>query len=308
MPFFSVIIPLYNKEKFIKNTLKSVLNQTFEDFELLIVNDGSTDGSEAVVHSFSDKRIHYFFKKNGGVSAARNFGISRADAEYIVFVDADDLWHPDFLKKMKQLILSHAKYKVFACAIELETPLRTFPAQYSINYRDETQAVNYFEASMKQTVLSGSTSVFHREVFQKAGLFDEKIKSAEDTDMWIRIGLKYEVVFSNLPLATYVFDSFGLSRKPENYHLLTDFRKFETEEKSNPLLKNFLDYNRFSIAVKQKLIGDQVAFDKTVEKIDFKRLNTKRKVILKLPPFLLKSLIYLKNTAAHLGLGNSVFK
>lgn len=308
MPFFSVIIPLYNKEKFIKNTLESVLNQTFEDFELLVVNDGSTDGSEAVVHSFSDKRMHYFYKKNGGVSAARNFGISRADAEYIVFIDADDLWHPDFLKNMNQLILSHAKYKVFACAIELQTPLRTFPAQYSINYQIQTQVVNYFEASMKQSILSGSTSVFHREVFQKAGLFDEKIKSAEDTDMWIRIGLKYEVVFLNLPLATYVFDSFGLSRKPENYQLLTDFRKFETVEKFNPLLKVFLDYNRFSIAVKHKLIGNQVDFDKTFEKINFKHLNSKRKMILKLPSFALKFIIYLKNTSAQLGLGNSIFK
>ncbi|MDP2061142.1 MAG: glycosyltransferase family A protein [Flavobacteriaceae bacterium] len=308
MPFFSVIIPLYNKEKFIKNTLESVLNQTFDDFELLIVNDGSTDKSEAIVNSFPDKRIQYFFKKNGGVSTARNFGISRANSEYIVFIDADDLWHPDFLKKMKQLIQSHANDKVFACAIELETPLRTFPAQYSFQHRSESQIVNYFRASMKQSVLCCSSSVFHCSVFQNAGLFDEKIKSAEDTDMWIRIGLKYEIVFLNLLLATYVFDPVGLSRMLENYHLLTDFTKFETEEKSNPLLKKYLDYNRFSIAVKQKLIGDKKTFRVTIGKIDSKSLNIKRKMILKLPSFVLKFLIYFKNTAAQLGLGNSVFK
>lgn len=308
MPFFSVIIPLYNKEKFIKNTLESVLNQTFEDFELLIVNDGSTDKSEAIVNSFSDRRIQYFFKKNGGVSSARNYGITRANSEYIVFIDADDLWHSGFLKEMKQLIRSHANDKVFACAIELETPLRTFPARYSFQHRSESQIVNYFSASMKQSVLSCYSAVFHCSVFQKVGMFDEQINSAEDTDMWIRIGLKYEIVFLNLILATYVFDPVGLSRIPENYHLLTDFRKFETIEKSNPKLKLFLDYNRFSIAVKQKLIGDKKGFRATIEKIDSKSLNIKRKMILKLPSFVLKFLIYFKNTAAQFGLGNSVFK
>lgn len=308
MPFFSVIIPLYNKEKFIKNTLESVLNQTFEDFELLIVNDGSTDRSEAVVQTFSDKRIHYFHKTNEGVSAARNFGIARANSQYIAFIDADDRWQSDFLEKMKRLIQSFPNYKVFACALKIETPNRTFSAQYSFEHRGESQVVTYFEASMKQTVLCGSSVVFHREVFQNVGLFDEKIKCAEDTDMWIRIGLKYEVVFLNLPLSTYIFDRQSLSRKPENYGLLTDFKKFEEEEKSNNALKIFLNYNRFSIAVKQKLIGDSIAFKKTIEKIDFATLSTKRKMILMLPSFVLKLLVYFKNTAAQWGLGNSIFK
>lgn len=308
MPFFSVIIPLYNKEKFIKNTLESVLNQTFEDFELLIVNDGSTDSSEAVVQSFSDKRIHYFHKTNEGVSAARNFGIERSNSQYIAFIDADDRWHPDFLEKMKLLVQSFPNYKVFACALKIETPNRTFSARYSFAHRGESQVVNYFEASMKQTVLSGSSVVFHCEVFQNVGLFDKKIKSAEDTDMWIRIGLKYEVVFLNLSLSTYIFDRQSLSRKLENYGLLTDFKKFEDEEKSNSTLKKFLNYNRFSIAVKQRLIGDSIAFKKTIEKIDFATLSTKRKVILMLPSFVLKPLVYFKNTAAQRGLGNSIFK
>lgn len=308
MPFFSVIIPLYNKEKFIKNTLESVLNQTFEDFDLLIVNDGSTDSSEAVVQSFSDKRIHYFHKTNEGVSAARNFGIERANSQYIAFIDADDRWHPDFLEKMKLLIQSFPNYKVFACALKIETPNRTFSAQYSFAHWGESQVVNYFEASMKQTILSGSSVVFHREVFQNVGLFDKKIKSAEDTDMWIRIGLKYEIVFLNLPLSTYIFDRQSLSRKLENYGLLTDFKKFEDEEKSNKALRIFLNYNRFSIAVKQRLIGDSIAFKKTIEKIDFATLPTKRKMILMLPSFVLKPLVYFKNTAAQLGLGNSIFK
>lgn len=308
MPFFSVIIPLYNKEKFIKNTLESVLNQSFEDFELLIVNDGSTDGGEAVVQSFSDKRINYFHKTNAGVSAARNYGIARANSEYIAFIDADDFWQSDFLGEMKHLIQSHPNHKVFACALKLETPHRAFPAQYSFNTQGGPQVINYFEASMKQTVLSGSSAVFHREVFQNSGLFDEKIKSAEDTDMWIRIGLKHEVVFLNLPLATYVFDRQSLSRNSENYRLLTDFKKFEEEEKSNGALKKFLDYNRFSMAVKQKLTGEGNAFRETAGKIDFTTLSAKRKIILMLPPFVLKFLVCLKNTAAQLGLGNSVFK
>ncbi|PJB12286.1 MAG: glycosyltransferase family 2 protein [Flavobacteriales bacterium CG_4_9_14_3_um_filter_40_17] len=308
MPFFSVIIPLYNKEKFIKRTIESVLNQSFGDFELLIINDGSTDRSEAIVQSFSDQRIRYFLKKNEGVSAARNFGINQSKTCYIAFIDADDFWDADFLNQMKQLIESFPDQNVFASAIKLKTPRRVFTARYSIDNKDKLTVVNYFKASMKHTVLSSSSAVFHQKVFKKVGVFDETIKNAEDTDMWIRIGLENKVVFLNMPLATYVLDSQSLSHQSKNYHLLTDFKKFEADEKSNRLLNKFLDYNRFSMAVKQRLIGDNEAFAKTIEKIDVENLSLKRKIILKLPVTVLSLFVLLKNAAAQFGLGNSVFK
>ena len=121
MPFFTVIIPLYNKENFIENTLKSVLNQNFTDFEVIIINDGSTDKSEEKVFRFKDSRILYFLKSNEGVSATRNFGIEKANAQYIAFIDADDYWYPDFLQEMYRYITLFPEQKVFSSAIETET-------------------------------------------------------------------------------------------------------------------------------------------------------------------------------------------
>src|SRR5690606_25848964 len=96
-PYFSVVISLYNKEKHIQSTIESVLKQTFVDFEIIIVNDGSTDNSEVVAKSFRDKRICYYHQENKGASGARNAAISKANGTYIALLDADDLWAPNYL-------------------------------------------------------------------------------------------------------------------------------------------------------------------------------------------------------------------
>lgn len=101
---FSVIIPLYNKESQIKKTLESVLNQTFKDFEIVIVNDGSIDKSIEVVESFDDNRIRIINQNNSGVSQARNRGIIEANRKWIAFLDADDLWKPNKLEKYSKII------------------------------------------------------------------------------------------------------------------------------------------------------------------------------------------------------------
>lgn len=94
---FSIIIPLYNKADYIAETLKSVLNQTYCDYEVIVVNDSSTDNSLEVASSFQDERIHIYTKENEGVSAARNYGIMHAKYDYIAFLDADDIWESDYL-------------------------------------------------------------------------------------------------------------------------------------------------------------------------------------------------------------------
>src|SRR5690554_2358538 len=101
---FSVVIPLYNKEKYISLTLKSVLNQSFKDFEILIVNDGSTDRSVEVVKKFDDSRIRLVDQPNAGVSAARNKGIKEAKFDWVAFLDADDRWDVEFLSEIANAI------------------------------------------------------------------------------------------------------------------------------------------------------------------------------------------------------------
>lgn len=307
MPFFSIIIPVYNKECFVKNTIESVFNQTFFDFEIIIVNDGSTDKSEEIVLSFNDSRIRYFSKENNGASSARNMGIEEARADFITFLDADDYWYPYFLQEMFDTIHLFPEQKIFSASIELETSKKIIPAHYSIEKTNDYELVNYFKASLKQSVIWTSCAVFHKSVFEKTGNFDIKIKSGQDVDLWIRIGLVYPVLFSWKILARYVYDANSLSKNLAVVSNGMNFTKFLEEEKSDPDLKRFIDLNRFTLAIKSKLSGNYSLFKEYYNLIDKTDLSQKKKIILRLPPFVLKQLIIVKRILAELGLGSSVF-
>lgn len=112
---FSVVIPLYNKEDNIANTLDSVLAQTFQDFEIIIVNDGSTDKSLQIVSDYEDIRIKVYSKPNGGVSDARNYGIKKSSNKYVAFMDADDYWKPNYLERMFKLIEDYPTGGMYNC-------------------------------------------------------------------------------------------------------------------------------------------------------------------------------------------------
>ena len=309
MAFFSIIIPLYNKENFIENTIQSVLDQTFQDFEIIVINDGSTDKSEEKLLQFKNSKIQYFSKKNEGVSATRNYGIEKANANFITFLDADDYWYPTFLETMFTNISIATDQKVFSGAIEFETSKKTIPSKYSIlKTNEDFEIVDYFKASIKETVLCTSCAVFHKSIFTEIGNFDTKIKSREDTDLWIRIGLVYPVVFSWKLLARYVYDPKSLSK---NNKWITDkmnFSKFEEAERTNSDLKKFLDLNRFSLAVKSKLANEKTLFHAYYKAIDLKTLSWKKRFLLQLPTFILRFLISFKTFLANIGISSSVFK
>jgi glycosyltransferase involved in cell wall biosynthesis len=308
MPFFSVIIPLFNKETFIENTLKSVLSQTFMDIEIIIINDGSTDSSEKKVKHFKDTRIRYYSKKNEGVSSTRNFGIEKALSSYICFIDADDYWYSNFLQEMFEVIHRYPKVKVFSAAIEVETPKTVFPANYSIKKTSDCEIVNYFEASYKESAIWTSCAVFDKTVFEKVGTFDIKLKNGEDIDLWIRIGLEYPILFLWKILARYIYDSNSLSKNKSYENTKIDFSRYTYIEKTNLPLKKFLDLNRFSLAIKSKIIGDKESFNLLYNAIDLKKLAIKKRILLLQPVFILKKLIFIKEALANLGLGNSIFK
>lgn len=308
MPFFSVIIPLFNKEKFIEATLKSVLNQTFIDFEILIINDGSTDNSATIIEGFDDPRIRYFLKENAGVSSARNDGIEKAQSNYISFIDADDYWYPDFLEEMFKIIQNYPQQKAFSAAIEIETSKKVIPASYSIVRTNDCEIVNYFTASSKETVICTSCAVFHKSIFEETGNFDITVKSGQDTDLWIRLGMNYPVVFSWKILARYIYDENSLSKNKNYLNKKINFSKFEQQEKTNPRLKKFLDLNRFSLAIKSKLIADDENFNCYYKAIDLKNITFKKRFLLAMPSVILKALIHLKLILANSGVGSSVFK
>ena len=117
---FSVVISVFNKEGFIGNTIQSVLNQTVQDFEIIVVNDCSTDQSEEEILNISDDRITYHnFKENQGAGATRNKGLSLAKGKYIALLDGDDLWYPNYLKEIENVISQFPTHKIFATAIDI---------------------------------------------------------------------------------------------------------------------------------------------------------------------------------------------
>lgn len=206
----SVIIPLYNKEKQIVETLQSVLNQTFHDFEIVVVNDGSTDSSIAEVEIIQDPRIRLIHQQNTGVSAARNRGIYEAKGEYIAFLDADDKWNPEYLETQKKLIDKYPECNVFATNYVFQN-IDKVEKQTSINHLkfegEDGTLENYFQVAANSTPpLWTSAVVVSKEAIESVGGFPVGIKSGEDLLTWARLACRYKIAFSRRPLAVFFFD------------------------------------------------------------------------------------------------------
>lgn len=206
---FSIIVPLYNKEKYIKDTINSVLLQTYTDFEIIVINDSSTDNSLPIVQSINDKRLRIYTKTNGGVSEARNYGIKRAKGEYICFLDADDLWKPEYLKNLYEITKKHpfagmicSAYSIFKdsnkCSLCQSDLLK-----YNINSEFELDFFKY-SVLQKQSIALTSAVCIKREVLTKIeGPFSNGISIGEDIDVWVRVASISNVVYSNKPFMLY---------------------------------------------------------------------------------------------------------
>lgn len=298
MPFFSIIIPLYNKEKFIENTIQSVLGQSFEDFELIVVNDGSTDTSLELVNKLKDKRIKTYSISNAGVSKARNFGIQKATSKLIVFLDADDLWKNNHLQELYKLRKAHPHCGLYAMGytkkFDNADPIH---AHYFGLEKHSGVVDDFFLSSIVDCIAWTSALMVPKIVFQKLGGFNDGLKTSEDTEMWIRIALNYPVAFCWKMTACKVqrSDENHLSMSKLGVDSLKIFKQFEAEEINNLSLKRFLDLNRFSMALDRKKSGDFKNYKLLKESINIKNLNAKQRLLLKLPKqclVLLKKLQY----------------
>lgn len=290
-PFFSVIIPLYNKEDYIAETLKSVLNQNFTDFEIIIIDDGSTDESIKVISQFNDPRINIIQQSNKGVSFARNLGIEHAKADYIALLDADDLWYENHLFQLKKQIelfpdagLYCNNYKIF----HKENVSRN--AKFNFNYSEQCLIVeDFFKASIINSIAWTSAVGFSKEKFINIGEFNTDLKTAQDLDLWIRFALQFKVSFNPSITMTYKFFVDNSLSKNEYNAIRYDFiSNYAKEELQNPSLKLYLDLNRYALAIRSK-INDEIGLYKKLKKeIDYKNLNYKQKILLKFPKVLLK--------------------
>lgn len=203
----SVVIPLYNKEKSIASTLRTVLNQTFSDYEIVIVNDGSTDGSVEEIEKVQDDRIRLVHQPNAGVSAARNRGIEEAKGELIAFLDADDEWKPEYLATQYQLSLKYPECSVFACNYEfrdVEGKVTPTIIRKLLFTGEDGILSNYFEvASCSHPPLWTSAVMVKKQAMQAIGGFPVGVKSGEDLLTWARLSMKGQIAFCKRPLAIY---------------------------------------------------------------------------------------------------------
>lgn len=183
---FSIVIPLYNKEKSIRSTINSVLDQSYPNFELIIVNDGSTDDSFRIARAFKDERIRFFNKPNGGVSSARNRGIIEAKYEFISFLDADDIWYPNCLNEFCELIVNFPKATVFATNYNISGKnLKGSQVRYYVDdfyYRSSVLMARWNVPLM----ITGGVAL-HKHCFDLVGKYDENINHGEDIDLWMRL-------------------------------------------------------------------------------------------------------------------------
>lgn len=213
----SIIIPLYNKQNSISATLQSVLAQTYTNYEIIVVDDGSTDDSANVAEATLREckvygvecRGRVIRKANGGVCSARNRGIQEARYDYIALLDGDDLWDEHYLEEQVKLIQDFPEAKMWGINFaEMSNGelIRKLPTGLPDGYRGYVE--NYFQMPGRISDLYCSSSVvIKKEVFDKVGYFDERIKYAEDSDMWFRIIATYPVAFYDRYMAFYQYDA-----------------------------------------------------------------------------------------------------
>jgi glycosyltransferase involved in cell wall biosynthesis len=224
MPSVSVIIPTYNRCDFVRDAIASVLAQTFQDFELIVVDDGSTDGTEEVVREFP--RTRYFSQENRGVSAARNAGVAASHGELIAFLDSDDLWQPQ--KLATQVAFFAAQSEAHICQTEevwLRNGVRVNPRN-----KHKKPSGDIFAASLQLCLVSPSAVMMRRELFDHMGGFDEELPACEDYDLWLRISAR------------------------EPVHLIEDALVIKRGGHADQLSHRFWGVDRFRVAALSKLL------------------------------------------------------
>lgn len=307
MPHFSIIIPLYNKQKDIAATLQSVFAQTFGDFEVIVINDGSTDGSEQEVLKFDDVRLKYHKTENRGVSEARNTGIDMASGKIIAFLDADDHWLPEHLETVYNLETDFPEAGIMGTNYKFiyhdGKAMDTNFDSLGPGFRGIVD--NVFRHSLHNRLFWTSCVAVRKEVFEKTGKFDTTITlgAGEDTDMWIRIALKYPAAFTTKVTANYnLGGSNRISHSQTLKRSFAKFDKFKTEEAADPHLKKYLDLYRADYALKHKMAGDKATASFYEDGLDPANISGKARLLLKLPVPLLRGMLNFKRWLANKGM------
>ena len=312
---FSIVIPLYNKPNAIVATLQSVLAQTYQNFEIVVVDDGSTDDSARIVEEFireameSNRQspmanrpsIRLVRKPNGGVSSARNRGIEEAKYDYIALLDGDDLWDEHYLEEQVKLIQDFPKAKMWGVNFAFLKGNVVHKTNQGMKDGFRGYVKNYFSTSHADLFCSSSV-IIDKDVFAYVGGFDENISYSEDLDMWYRIIVKYPVVFYEKVLTYY-------NQNAENrcaydlgiHHDLTRYLPYHIDKYQNEFDRN-RSFSRYLCTLAAVTIlregyyfgnlEDRKCADKVVKYLKYNDIHPKYRFIFKTPRFIGK-LIYM---------------
>lgn len=305
----SVVIPLYNKEKTVSSTLDSVLKQTYTNFEVIIINDGSTDNSVEKIMIYYDDRILLLHQKNGGAAAARNLGIEKANGELIAFLDADDYWFPNHLEEIAKIYIDFPNCGLYCSRYRMKLSKSKI---ISIDYKPEIEDLyrgivkDYFKSSLNYRIGLTSAVCIPKTVLEKFN-FNTSVSSGQDTELFTKIAIEYPVALTNETTMQYDFSSNNhLSKTPITKKKLFDINQFYEFEKKNKSLNQFLDLYRVEYALNFRILG---AIEQSKEYLKYVKnpIPFKTQILLKLPPVLLKLLLKIKHWLRANGIDFTVY-
>lgn len=197
MAAVTVLIPTYNRKSVIHETLESVFAQTYADYKVVVVDDGSTDGTEQAIRPWLD-RIHYVKQENGGPGSARNFGLRHIQTEYVAFLDSDDRWEPTFLQTVMSIVRENSSLGLVTTAHVVEPNGEKWP-----RIQEARLEGDLYSRLFQRNFVTTSATVVKRDCFGRVGLFREDLRQIEDYDMWLRIARAYPLAFVKQYLCRY---------------------------------------------------------------------------------------------------------
>jgi glycosyltransferase involved in cell wall biosynthesis len=190
MPRISVIIPTYNRKAFVLEAVDSVLAQTYGDYELIVVDDGSVDGTAEALRHYGGQ-LRYFYQANQGVSMARNRGLALANGEFITFLDSDDLWLPEKLQTQVAFMDEHPEARIcYTDEIWIRRGVRVNPKKKHAKYSGWI-----YPHCLPLCIISPSSALVRRGLFERVGTFDAHLYVCEDYDLWLRVAARFPVFF-----------------------------------------------------------------------------------------------------------------